>query len=79
MAKTSVISHVLLKKKANHETLLVQEPVTEVFNPFFNKSYDHLKKGFVIWVTVRPLVSSPQSNYPKRTQNYHALVSNMLS
>ena len=41
------------KKKANHETLLVQEPVTEVFNPFFNKSYDHLKKGFVIWVTVR--------------------------
>ena len=42
-----------VEKKANHETLLVQEPVTEVFNPFFNKSYDHLKKGFVIWVTVR--------------------------
>ena len=62
------------------------------FYPIFNKKFDHLetlltiqipKKEFVSWVTLRPLVPSPQPKYTKGTfilpHKYHASVANMLS
>ena len=70
---------VLKRFNGNRHSLLVQEPATEVFTPFFNKRFDHLelllticrsKKSFVSWVTVQCPVSSLNASkgpscYPK--------------